>query len=209
MSSRVHGDARRSLWAHILSDRLSAYCMSCRITLPLRLKADRLEDGVESCQYRSLHSSSSTRNQTASRILQRCFPCAAKDHWSARWTAISRNHTQRGILQLITGLYEASNNSANPENTFSTVLPHLSSLESHIETCAKDVTAWVRVTKDSDPSSEKGIRAFLKKLKVAVDKSSFEEIERKIADHKVRVGLSLSVLGMYVTNYIEVKVTSR
>jgi hypothetical protein len=115
----------------------------------------------------------------------------------------------RGIQQLITGLYEASNNSANPENAFSTVLPHLSSLESHLETCVKDVTVWVRVAKDSDPSSEKGIRAFLKKLKVAVDKSSFKEIERKIAGHKVRLGFSLSVLGMYVTNYIEVKVTSR
>jgi hypothetical protein len=117
--------------------------------------------------------------------------------------------TLRGIQQLITGLYEASNNSANPENAFSTVLPHLSSLESHLETCVKDVTVWVRVAKDSDPSSEKGIRAFLKKLKVAVDKSSFKEIERKIAGHKVRLGFSLSVLGMYVTNYIEVKVTSR
>jgi hypothetical protein len=117
--------------------------------------------------------------------------------------------TLRSIRIFITGLYEPSNNSANPENTFSIVLPHLSSLESHLETCVKDVTVWVRVTKDSDPSSEKGIRAFLKKLKVTVDKSSFEEIERKIADHKVRLGLSLSVLGMYVTNYIEVKVTSR
>jgi hypothetical protein len=117
--------------------------------------------------------------------------------------------TIRGIQQLITGLYEASNNSANPEINFSTVLPYLSSLESDLQTCVKDVTVWVRVTKDSDPSSEKGIRAFLKKLKVAVDKSSFEEIERKIANHKDRLGLSLSVLGMYVTNYIEVKVTSR
>lgn len=117
--------------------------------------------------------------------------------------------TLEGIQQLITGLYEASNNSANPENTFSTVLPHLSSLEALLETCVKDVTVWVRVTKDSDPRSEKGIRAFLKKLKVAVDKSGFEEIERKIANHKVRLGLSLSVLGMYVTNYIGVKITSR
>jgi len=117
--------------------------------------------------------------------------------------------TLGGIQQLITGLYEASNFSANPENTFSTVLPHLSSLESHLETCVNDVTVWVRIAKDSDSSSEKGIRSFLKKLKVAVDRSSFEEIERKIADHKVRLGLSLSVLGMYVTNYIEVKVTSR
>ena len=117
--------------------------------------------------------------------------------------------TIKGIQQLIVGLYEASNNSANPEIIFSTVLPHLSSLESHLETCVKDVTGWVRIAKDSDPSSEKGIRAFLKKLKLAVDKSSFEEIERKIASHKVRLGLSLSVLGMYVTNYIEVKITIR
>jgi hypothetical protein len=116
--------------------------------------------------------------------------------------------TIRGIQQLITGLYEASNNSANPEINSSTVLPYLSSLESDLQTCVKDVTVWVHVTKDSDPSSEKGIRAFLK-LKVAVDKSSFEEIERKIANHKDRLGLSLSLLGMYVTNYIEVKVTSR
>jgi hypothetical protein len=117
--------------------------------------------------------------------------------------------TLRGIQQLITGLCEASNNSLKLENTFSTVLPYLSSLESDLETCVKDVTIWVHVTKDSDPSCEKGIRAFLKKLKVAVDKSSFEEIERKIANHKARLGLSLSVLGLYVTSYIKVKNTSR
>ncbi len=90
--------------------------------------------------------------------------------------------TLKDIQQLTTGLYAASNNSSKPGNTFSTVLPHLSSRESDLETCVKDVTIWVCVTKDSDPSSEKGIRAFLKKLKVAVHKSGFKEIERKIAN---------------------------
>jgi len=62
-----------------------------------------------------------------------------------------------------------------------------------------EVTAWVQVTKDSDPSLEKGVRAFFKKVQVAVDNSGFEEMGRKISAHRQRLGLSLSVLGRCVT----------
>jgi hypothetical protein len=65
-----------------------------------------------------------------------------------------------------------------------------------------EVTEWVQMTKDSDPSSEKGVRAFFKKVKVVVDNSGFEEMGRKISAHRQRLGLSLSVLGRCVTTCI-------
>jgi hypothetical protein len=69
-----------------------------------------------------------------------------------------------------------------------------------------EVTDWVQVTTDSDPSSENGVWAFFKKVKVAVNKSGFEEMGRKISGHRQRLGLSLSVLGRCVTTCIACRI---
>jgi hypothetical protein len=107
--------------------------------------------------------------------------------------------TLTDIQQLVARLEQASNDSANPQAVLLTTVSNVSTLKSHLKTCAMEVTAWVQVTKDSDPSSEKGVRAFFKKVKVAVDNSGFEEMRRKILGHRQRLGLSLSVLGGYDT----------
>ncbi|KAH8747711.1 hypothetical protein BGZ57DRAFT_1010950 [Hyaloscypha finlandica] len=94
--------------------------------------------------------------------------------------------TLTDIQQLVARLDQAS--------LFAT-FTSISNLKSQLKICAMEVTAWVQVTKDLDPSLEKGIRAFFKKVKVAVDNSGFEEMGRKISAHRQRLGLSLSVLG--------------
>jgi ABC-type transporter Mla subunit MlaD len=107
--------------------------------------------------------------------------------------------TLTDIQQLVARLEQVSNNSSNPQAVLSTTASNISTLKSQLMTCAMEVTAWVQVTKYSDPSSEKGVRAFFKKVKVAIDNSGFEEMGRKILAHRQRLGLSLSVLGRCVT----------
>ena len=107
--------------------------------------------------------------------------------------------TLTDIQQLVARLEQASNDSANQQVALFATFTSISNLKSQLETCAMEVTAWVQVTKDSDPSLEKGVRAFFKKVQVAVDNSGFEEMGRKISAHRQRLGLSLSVLGRCVT----------
>jgi hypothetical protein len=71
-------------------------------------------------------------------------------------------------------------------------------LKTHLTSCADDVTMWVGVTRRADPRSEKGLKAFFRKVKIVADKSGFEEFGRKISSHQQRLGISLSVLGRSV-----------
>lgn len=68
-------------------------------------------------------------------------------------------------------------------------------LRDHTKSCAKNIGDWVAFAERLDPRTEKGIRAFFKKLKVASDKRGFEEFGNKISCHQQRIGISLSVLG--------------
>jgi len=101
--------------------------------------------------------------------------------------------TLTDIKQLVASLDDVSDDRADPE-----AMIGLSSLTTNLTCCLEDVVTWVRVVKNADPSSATGIRAFLKKMKVAADKSGIQEISRKVSSHQKRLGLSLSVLGRYV-----------
>jgi hypothetical protein len=68
-------------------------------------------------------------------------------------------------------------------------------LKAHMSSCAGDVTLWVAMARRADPGTEKGLKAFFRKVKIAADKSGFEELGKKISNHRERVGISLSVLG--------------
>lgn len=68
-------------------------------------------------------------------------------------------------------------------------------LKSHLKGCADDIATWVKVTENADPRSEKGLKAFFRKVKIATNKSGFEEFGKKLSSHQQRIGISLSVLG--------------
>jgi len=100
--------------------------------------------------------------------------------------------TLRGVKQLVANFEDFSD--ARVEQEAMTSLG-LSSLTLNLTYCVEDITTWVGVIKNADPSSATGIRAFLKKMKVAADKRGFQEIVRKISGHRQRLGVGLSILG--------------
>ncbi|KAN0114490.1 hypothetical protein V8E51_004034 [Hyaloscypha variabilis] len=100
--------------------------------------------------------------------------------------------TLRGVKQLVANFEDFSD--ARVEQEAMTSLG-LSSLTLNLTYCVEDITTWVGVIKNVDPSSATGIRAFLKKMKVAADKRGFQEIVRKISGHRQRLGVGLSILG--------------
>jgi hypothetical protein len=68
-------------------------------------------------------------------------------------------------------------------------------LKSHLMSCAEDISKWVKVAKEADPRSEKGLRAFFRRVKIAADKGGFEELGNRLSSHQQRIGISLQVLG--------------
>ena len=102
----------------------------------------------------------------------------------------SLSDTLSDIHKLITILGAKPKKELNPEAEFNTSI-----LQFHVKACVDDVVDWVKVTKKADPRSEKGLKAFFRKVKIAVDKSGFEEMGRKISSHQQRIGISLSILG--------------
>ena len=103
--------------------------------------------------------------------------------------------TLTDIKQLVAASKNVSDARSRPHATISL---GLSSLTTSLTSCVEDVTVWVEVIKNADPSSATGIRAFLKKMKVAVDKRGFQEIARKISGHRQRLGVGLSTLDRYI-----------
>ncbi|PMD34397.1 hypothetical protein L207DRAFT_570988 [Hyaloscypha variabilis F] len=100
--------------------------------------------------------------------------------------------TLTDIKQLVATSKNVSDARANPEAMTSL---GISSLTTSLASCVEDVTAWVEVIKNADPSTATGIRAFLRKMKVAADKRGFQDIARKILGHRQRIGVGLSTLG--------------
>lgn len=110
----------------------------------------------------------------------------------------SLENTLLDIQQLITTLERSSIEKLDTGAEFNTSI-----LKSHLKACAEDIALWVKVTREADPRSEKGLKAFFKKVKIAADKSGFAELGRKISTHRQRIGISLSVLGRYVINFLQ------
>jgi hypothetical protein len=105
----------------------------------------------------------------------------------------SLSDTLSDIQKLVSKIEEKSKDKPSTEAEFNTSI-----LQLQVKACAEDVVGWVKATKKADPRSEKGLRAFFRKVKIAVDKSGFEELERKISSHQQRIGISLSILGRCV-----------
>jgi len=105
--------------------------------------------------------------------------------------------TLADIQQLLTTLDRSSSEELDARATFNTSI-----LKWNLKSCAEDIAIWVKVTKGADPRSEKGLKAFFKKVKIAVDKSGFEELGNKISSHRQRIGISLSILGRQVVAFI-------
>ncbi|KAH8891264.1 hypothetical protein GQ53DRAFT_866126 [Thozetella sp. PMI_491] len=74
-------------------------------------------------------------------------------------------------------------------------LPDFSALQMNVEACGEDILIWVKAAQELDLGSAIGLRAFFQRARVAAEKALFEEFGRKIASHRQRIGLSLSVLG--------------
>ena len=50
-----------------------------------------------------------------------------------------------------------------------------------------------------DPGLSQGIESFLRKLRVAKNKDGFSKFQKQITRHRQDLGMSLSVLGPYVS----------
>jgi hypothetical protein len=71
-------------------------------------------------------------------------------------------------------------------------------LKYQTKACAKDVTEWILAAQKLDPRSRKGIKAFLRKIKVATGKEDIQSLGDAISSHQQRIGIGLSLLGRYV-----------
>jgi hypothetical protein len=71
----------------------------------------------------------------------------------------------------------------------------LGALKYQIIACAKDVNKWVLAAKKLDPQSRRGIKAFLRKIKVATGKEDLQSLAQAISNHQQRVGIAISLLG--------------
>lgn len=68
-------------------------------------------------------------------------------------------------------------------------------LQNQLTSCAEDIEQWLVTARLVDPGTEKGAKAFIRKLRVAVDKDGFSEFHDQIARLQRWLGISLSVLG--------------
>ncbi|CZS97519.1 uncharacterized protein RCO7_00202 [Rhynchosporium graminicola] len=71
-------------------------------------------------------------------------------------------------------------------------------LKYQTKACARDVVEWISAAKKLDPRSRKGIKAFLRMIKVAAGKESLQALGEGISSHQQRIGIGLSLLGRYV-----------
>jgi hypothetical protein len=104
----------------------------------------------------------------------------------------SLEKTLSNIQQLVTTLERTSTEQSRPGAGLG---GNTGILKAHLKACADDIVRWVKITKEADPRSEKGIKGFFKKVKIAADKSGFAELGGKISTHRQRIGMRLSVLG--------------
>ena len=79
-------------------------------------------------------------------------------------------------------------------------------LKYQTKACAKDVTDWILVAKKLDPRSRKGIKAFLRKIKVAAGKQDLQLLGEAISSHQQRIAIGLSLLGRYVYPFLPKRV---
>ncbi|XMA15873.1 hypothetical protein WAI453_008664 [Rhynchosporium graminicola] len=68
-------------------------------------------------------------------------------------------------------------------------------LKYQTKACARDVVEWISAAKKLDPRSRKGIKAFLRMIKVAAGKESLQALGEGISSHQQRIGIGLSLLG--------------
>ncbi|CZT40593.1 uncharacterized protein RSE6_00250 [Rhynchosporium secalis] len=68
-------------------------------------------------------------------------------------------------------------------------------LKYQTKACARDVVEWISAAKKLDPRSRKGIKAFLRKIKVAAGKESLQALGEGISSDQQRIGIGLSLLG--------------
>ena len=68
-------------------------------------------------------------------------------------------------------------------------------LKYQTKACARDVTEWILAAKKLDPRSRKGIKAFLRKIKVAAGKEDLKQLGEAISSHQQRIAIGLSLLG--------------
>jgi hypothetical protein len=75
-------------------------------------------------------------------------------------------------------------------------------LRSQVRRCSDDIEMWLASATKMDPSSSQGIEAFFKKIRVAMNKQGVSEFHRQIATHQQGLGISLSIVGQYVSPII-------
>jgi hypothetical protein len=68
-------------------------------------------------------------------------------------------------------------------------------LKYQVMSCVKDVNKWVIAARKLDPQSRKGIKSFLRKIKVAAGKEDLQSLAQVIPSHQQRVGITISLLG--------------
>lgn len=76
---------------------------------------------------------------------------------------------------------------------------HVASLQIQLEDCAKDVPGWLAaVIKDPLPSSSNGTKAYLQKVKIAMNRKKTEKIRIEMNRSRAALNTSLAVLGRYI-----------
>lgn len=69
------------------------------------------------------------------------------------------------------------------------------SLQVQLEDYMKDVCRWLNTAKMLSPASATGMKLWLKKLRIAVNIKSVNEIKLELGRHQQAFNLSLSILG--------------
>lgn len=72
---------------------------------------------------------------------------------------------------------------------------NFASLDVKLEDCAKDVHIWLATARVLDPASNGGGKAWLKKVRLAVNNTAIKTIREEIGRHKQTLCLSLAVFG--------------
>ena len=75
---------------------------------------------------------------------------------------------------------------------------NFASLDVKLEDCAKDVHVWLATARLLRPASNAGGKAWLKKFRLAVNKTAIQTIRGEIGKHKLTLCLSLAVFGRYI-----------
>ena len=74
---------------------------------------------------------------------------------------------------------------------------NFASLDVKVSDCSKDIQIWLSTARILCPSAEHGGKAWLKKIRLAVNKDVVQTIRDEIGRHRQIINLSLSVLGRY------------